>query len=552
MASFKMDANLPSRPPTAHEPPDHNDHSAVLAPPPMPAVEASLPPRHAANHLIEVYFQYRTPHLPIIQEAQVRKAVDRAYACMSGHQDLDRAAERDIFITYMVFAIALCNVPNPAGGTGRPVQSEGCFRSAIHYIERVITYSKSELETLRAILLLAQFVYMCPWRGSLWHLTGIALRVCIDMGLHWEAEEQLPCQNQEQLYEHRRLWYSAYHFDRVLGIVLGRPFGITDESTRVPLPNPWAVSQQPLGKSQASCFDIHHQRAHNHSFRMVQLESEIKHVQQSQSWPLKLSSPRPNYNHWLQDIQPRLQEWLSTIPNSTLAHPMSIFASQAYWDAMYNNAVLLLYRPSPAVQQPAPEALSISYDAACKLVASIKILQREGRLDVLWKSVYDLFMAGLTIIYCVWQSPAIRASNPTSKIIANLQSCASTLSAMSENFSGAVSCRNAFDTLSTATVEWLVTSDAEETNRSRTMFEKQIWDLLEELQPQGAVGSTSEPRIDENGTNGISMMLSGGNFAFGEMLNSAAQWPEIAGMEFDDMGLDIMTEPVVGMRDYGF
>jgi len=552
MASIRMDKLPTSRTLTTHGPPSHVRSSSASTSASAPAAEASLPPRQAADHLVDVYFQYRTPHLPIIQEVQAKKAIDHAYACMSGHQPMDRTAERDVFITYMVFAISLCNVPNPTGGTCRPVQSEGCFRSAVHWIEKVITYSKSDLEVLRAVLLLAQFVSMCPWRGSLWHLTGIALRLCIDMGLHWETEEQALHQDQDLLYERRRLWYSTYHFDRVLGIILGRPFGITDESTRVPLPNPWSVAQQPLSSPEGNSFDTHHQRAHNHMFSMAQLESEIKHVQQSRTWALKVAYPRPNYKLWVQDIQPRLQEWFSTIPNPASAHPLSIFANQAYWDYMYNNAILLLYRPNSTAQHPSPEAMLISYDASCKVITSIKSLQRDGRLDVLWKSVCDLFMAGLTVIYSVWQSAPIRSMHPVSKIIVILQSCASTLSAMSENFSGAGGCRDTFDALSQATVDWLVTSDAEETSRSRALFQEQIGHLLENLQPPGTIGTTNGNGPSENGTNDISTMLSGDGFAFGQMLSSAAQWPDVEGLEFGDMEFDVMTGAGVDLRAYTF
>lgn len=549
MASIKTTSIPP--PPSNFDTPSRNQYSSVSTSASTPAAEASLPPRHAAEHLIEVYFQYRTPHLPIIQKAQVRKAVENAYVCINGHQSLDQAAEKDLFVTYMVFAIALCNIPNPTGGTGRPLQSEGCFRSAISWVEKVITYSKSDLETLRAVLLLAQFVSMCPWRGSLWHLAGIALRLCVDMGLHWETEEQALNQDQDLLYDRRRLWYSAYQFDRVLGITLGRPFGIPDEALRVPLPNPWTVAHRTLGSDETNDFETHHQRAHNHLFTMAQLESEIKHVQHSQTWALKLAYPRPNYKAWVQDIQPRLQEWFSTIPNRELAHPLSIFANQAYWDAIYNNAILLLHRPNSTTQQPSAEALSVSFDASNKLIASIKTLQRDGRLDVLWKSVYDLFMAGLTVIYSVWQSASIRSSHPVGKIIATLQSCASILSAMSENFSGAVGCRDAFDSLSTATIDWLVTSDVEETTRSRALFEKQVGDMLENLQlPRGSVGTAMENGVNENGANDISLMLSNDNFAFGEMLSLAAQWPDVENMEFNTLGFDAMMETEVNLGSY--
>ncbi|KAF2109673.1 fungal-specific transcription factor domain-containing protein [Lophiotrema nucula] len=495
------------------------------------AAESSLPPRHAADHLVDVYFQYRTPHLPVVERSRVDKALESAYSFPNNHQPSNQPVERDMFTTYMIFAIALCNVPNPSGGTGRVMQSEGCFRSAIGWVEKVITYSKSDLETLQAVLLLAQFVSMCPWQGSLWHLTGIALRLCVDMGLHWETEGQSLNTDPNLLYERRRLWYSAYYLDRVLGITLGRPFGITDESIRVALPNPWAATGRSLGR-ETNDFDIHHQQAHNHLFSMAKLESEIKHVQNSRTWPLKIAYPKPNFASWVQDIQPRLREWRGTIPNPSKAHPSSIFANQAYWDAIYNNSILLLYRPNTSIQQQPTEALTISHEAACNLIANIKLLQREGRLDVLWKSVHSLFMAGLTVIYGLWQSKEMRDRNPVSNSISALQSCASTLSAMSETFQGAAGCRDVFDTLSSVTIEWLVTND-EETRQRRIEFEQQVEELLQQLQPSREGMST-----DETSARDMSNILSTDNFAFGEMLSSAAQWPEMLDINFAYLGYD--------------
>lgn len=288
-------------------------------------------------------------------------------------------------------------------------------------------------------------------------------------------------------------------------------------------------------------FDIHYQRAHNHLFSMAKLESEIKHVQQSQSWPSKIAYPRPNFATWIQDIQPRLQEWYSTIPNPGSAHPSSIFSNQAYWDTIYNNSILLLYRPTSNGQYQSADELSIPYSAACKVITSIKALQREGKLDVLWKSVHHLFMAGLTVIYALWQSKALRARDSISTSVSTLQSCASTLSAMSETFTGATGCRDVFDTLSSVTVNWLVTSDAEETRQNRVAFERQVEDLLQQLQPAHAEIFPVEGDAAGGAGNDMSNIFSTDNFAFGEMLNYAAQWPEFQNMEFNEMGLDEMT-----------
>ena len=520
MAAIRVDA-LPT--PLISEQRSYDTSPSALV------AEASLPPRHAADHLVEVYFQYRTPHLPILERSQVEDALESVYLCMNGQPPSDRVFENDIFTAYMIFAIALCDVPNPSGG--RPGQSEGCFRSAIGWIEKIITLSKSDTETLRAILLLAQFVAMCPAYGSLWHLAGTALRLCVDIGLHWEAEEQTLNMDASLLHERRRLWYSTYQLDRILCITLGRPFGILDESTHVPLPNPW-TSRQSLNRKPYE-FDIHNQRAHNHLFSMSKLESEIRHVLHSQTWDPKIAYPKPNYSTWVPDIETRLQEWYSTLPEPSKAHPSSIFAYQAYWDVIYNNSLLLLYRPHSVVQHASTEALFVSFEACCKLIASIKILQRDGKIDILWRIVHHLFMAGLGVIYCLWYSKEIRDLKPVGSSISTLQSCASTLSALSENFPRAAGCRDTFDTLSSATVDWLLTNNAEEIRQNRLDFEKQVEDLLQQLQP--SVGK------NDNSVNNMSSMLSTDNYALGEMLSSAAQWPDFEDLNFSGVGSVPMT-----------
>lgn len=490
-----------------------------------PASEASFPPRNVADHLVHVYFQFRSPHLPIMDRVQVEEAVESAYRHMSNCPASDRVVEKDIFTTFMILAIALCDVPNPSGG--RSSQREGCFRSAVCLIEKVITYAKSDLETIRVVLLLSQFVARCPSWGSLWHLTGTALRLCIDTGIHWETEEQIFSMDPKLLHERRRLWHSTYQFDRLLSITLGRPLGIIDESIRVELPDPLMTTSYPTLGSELEEFDIHSQRAHNHLFSMSRLESEIRHVQHSQSWAPRIAWPKPDYAAWIKDIQPRLQEWYDTIPTPSKAHPASIFACQAYWDSIYYSCVLLLYRPNSVVSHPSTEELTIAFEASCQLITNIKFLQREGKIDIYWKTVHSLFIAGLGVVYGLWYSKELRGEYPLKHSISALQACASTLSALSENFQGAVGCRDIFDALSSATIDWLLTNDAEVVRQSRAHFEHQVKDLLQQLQPS----SDSMAAVNENSAHVMSNMLSTNTFALSEMLSSAAQWPELEDLD---------------------
>lgn len=111
---------------------------------------------------------------------------------------------------------------------------------------------------------------------------------------------------------------------------------------------------------------------------------------------------------------------------------------------------------------------------------------------------------------------------------------------MSETFAGASGCRDVFDTLSAVTVDWLVTNDAEQTLQSRVEFEKQVEDLLQQLNPL-------KEAVYMNDTSGMDMsdMLSTNIFSFGEMLSSAAQWPEYSELDFGNMEFD---RPFSGME----
>lgn len=140
--------------------------------------------------------------------------------------------------------------------------------------------------------------------------------------------------------------------------------------------------------------------------------------------------------------------------------------------------MLLFYRPDPDAQYLPAEGFTIVDDAACKAISAIKILQREGWLDILWRSVHQLFMAGLTVIYCIWRWKESGNRSSVGSSISTLQTCASTLSAMSKTSRGGARCRDIFDSLSSVTVDWLFSSDGHGSRRDRVEFDKQVEEML--------------------------------------------------------------------------
>ncbi|KAI4858992.1 fungal-specific transcription factor domain-containing protein [Hypoxylon rubiginosum] len=472
---------------------------------PSPIVSSSLPPRHAAQHIMDVYFRHRTPHVPVLTKAKVSEVLERVYSAFeTTHNNISGVADRDLFIAYIVFAVGLCSLPL-AGGT-RPPQSEGCFNSALRCVDRLLSYSPSDLETLTVVLLLAQYISLNPSKGSLWQLTGIALRLCIDLGLHWETDAVL-AMPQTILDERRRLFWATYRFDRILAITLGRPFGIVDQSINTGLPDPY--SGQHLDTT-----DVHGQRMANHIIVLYKLESEIKHVLYHQLEGATLAYPRANYSLWIRDIQPRLRAWKEAIPDITQADPDSIYSQQCWWDARWLNAILLLHRPNPLVPRPTTESLQTCFDAACQLIKANKTLQRDGRICVIWQCVHGLFLAGLIMVYCIWESPEVRNNAPILDVMTAAQDCASTLTALAERFPGASGCRDAFESLSAATLKWLVARDQDNSSESATLG-NEINALRQHIPFSAAAWRTDEP----------TSIFPDEPFEFAEYLIAASQWP---------------------------
>ncbi|KAI1410403.1 fungal-specific transcription factor domain-containing protein [Hypoxylon sp. FL1857] len=463
----------------------------------------SLPPRQAAQHIVDVYFRYRTPHVPVLTRSKVNEVLERVYGAFESHQHgLSEVEEKDLFIAYIVFAVGLCSL-QPTGGT-RPPQSEGCFNSALRCVDKLLSYSPSDLETLTVVLLLAQYIALNPSKGSLWQLTGIALRLCVDLGLHWETEAVLSMP-QAVLDERRRLFWATYRFDRILVINLGRPFGIADQSINSGFPDPY--SPENIGTT-----DVHGQRMANHIISLYKLESEIKHVLYHQLQGATLAYPRANYPLWFRDVQPRLRAWKDEIPDITRADPDSIYSQQSWWDARWLNAILLLHRPNPLVPHPTTDSLQTCFDAACQLITAIKTLQRDGRICVIWQCVHSLFLAGLTMIFCLWESPDVRDKARVLDVMTAAQDCASTLTALAERFPDASGCRDAFETLSAATLKWLVARDQ---GNNQPTIGNEITALKQHMPFTTTAWRTDEP----------TSIFPDEPFEFAEYLIAASQWP---------------------------
>lgn len=139
----------------------------------------ALPPEKVARHLHQAYLKHDYLCYPFLSRHSVLVNLDRIYADVSV-LEIDAAAA---FTFYMVLAISMASA-HKCDWQSLP-ESENFQARAMSRVNEVL--QRSDIHALQAVLLLCQYRMTSSAEetsASLWHLVGIAARMCFELGLH--------------------------------------------------------------------------------------------------------------------------------------------------------------------------------------------------------------------------------------------------------------------------------------------------------------------------------------------------------------------------------
>lgn len=411
---------------------------------------APFPNRELGLRLANLYFEHANPQIPILHRPEFMVLFGRAYAAKDR-----RRSSRELYMLNIVFAIGAGTIledsrtkRSPSAGTGstppkqepaspnqrkqkapsqqrQPVSltnkytcdetnlhQEEYHASAMLHLESFLGSMPAAdrpegfgggLEQLQAVLLLAGFALLRPVAPGLWYITGVAVRLGVDLGLHYEDGAGLdgdgagtslatgqdvamgPSDDVNNISPsgidpkergrrewvrdlRRRLWWCVYSFDRLVSTCVGRPFGITDQVITTDWPS--ALDDKDI-TPDGFLIPSHtfngpsYKRVSHHYLRLRLLQSEILQVLQyrqaqkvhekdrkrsNQYMHTKLSSsflqPFDSFNAWRKDIDRRLWEWKESAP---LQKDTTVKFSVKFLELNYWQAVIMLYRKSLSV-----------------------------------------------------------------------------------------------------------------------------------------------------------------------------------------------------------
>ncbi|KAK6853229.1 c6 zinc finger domain containing protein [Apiospora arundinis] len=358
--------------------------------------QAEFPNKELAMKLVNLYFEHANPQIPVLHRINFMEMFERAYASENRIR-----GPRELYILNMVFAIGggiIMDGPpsKPSDGDSevkgsKQAQPEEYHASAIVHLEACLSNSGGGLEELQAVLLLANFALLRPVPPGLWYIVGVAVRLAVDLGLHYEDGKDVQvglangnpvppteAENPREAYwkekgrreyvrdMRRRLWWCTYSLDRLVSACVGRPFGVSDQVVTTEFPSLLddkhitIAGLNPPPETESSYKIVAY-----HYFRLRLLQSEILQVLQYQQALIARKTgqnsgniymhthlPSPfldqfdSFRSWRRDIDRRLLEWKNSSPKR---EDSGVAFSTEFLDLNYWQAIIMLYRQSLSV-----------------------------------------------------------------------------------------------------------------------------------------------------------------------------------------------------------
>ncbi|KIW45567.1 uncharacterized protein PV06_03948 [Exophiala oligosperma] len=430
-----------------------------------------FPTPNIGHTLSAAYFNHVHPQYPFLHRPTLDKWEEN---CLQAQQagTVDSVKEIPLFFVLMVYAIGSLIIKNG----DRSDDAEAYYAAALNYVDFIM--DMDSMESIQAVLACAVYSIRSPVGASIWKLSGMAIRHCIELGYHRSVERFRPNADPLTREMSKRIFWVAYDIDRAAALTLGRPFGISDQMIDVELPldiddSGITTTGIPGPVRQDSHAPPTQMTGALHIIKLRQLWSRISDsiysavsVQSSDG-----SSTCAAISAHVPALRQALEEWFADTPYQPQhpdTGPVSVFTSKDWFRLAYDHSIILLYRHcltceyhrQPNASSIGPQCSKAQVDAAFQECASsarqICVLYRRtyqrSPIRYTWGSLHILFLAGLTYLHCLWSSETVRKSIPKLDVINTCTSCNMVLVIIAERWSVAASYRDLFEKLSERTI----------------------------------------------------------------------------------------------------
>ncbi|CAH0052275.1 unnamed protein product, partial [Clonostachys solani] len=425
-----------------------------------------LPGYGIATTLSNAYFENIHPQYPFLHEPTFRQYEKNLLAACPDTTDLGVATAPFFFMhmwltKYFKGICSGCNLGSRLSALSRDdPEEEKQHYSAAQLYPDVLSYNN--LEAIQAILCYAMYSLRSPTGPSLWKLSGLALRQCIELGYHRSARRVRSVQDALQLELRKRSFWCAQGIDVTYALRLGRPLGIQVHEIDAELPldiDDASISSSGILGIPRTSPDTAPTSMSNalHVIRLRRIWARIHTCVYSTSMLGDVDDNTRN-SHILQ-LREDLEEWRRTAPEPPprSGKPLSIFSTKAWYDLNYSGTILNLYRNQLVEPENTPDSVFLDCMQAASTVCRLYRRQYVGTsIQHTWATLHCVFWAGLIFLHCLWTSNAACESVQHGDVSQICTDCIMVLVVIAQAWEEAAPYRDIFEVLTNRTLSMIV------------------------------------------------------------------------------------------------
>ncbi|KAJ5281851.1 hypothetical protein N7478_007223 [Penicillium angulare] len=352
--------------------PDTSDET--MAPPPDDETGAQI---------IDAYFKNTHSRLPFLNDSEILELHAKRY------QPIGTSPEGQFgrFKLYMVYAVGSEVVQ--MSGTYESTPPRAFLTTALRFDP---TFRESmSIASIEAMMLLVVHTLVSTSNSSVWYMIGLAMRTCIDFGLHRESRYQ-NC-NPKEAESHRRLFWCVYIVERHTAWALGRPFSIPEEEIDVEPPSNIYVSMDTDQMLEMTDQTQPNLQPHSPKPKLGRFIATIRLqriVSDIHTRIFRIDRPAISLLPEITTLMSTLQSFKENLPPLDLAENDFI---QMHW----NNAIRVVLQPFLGLLHPEDKLISTSLNASGQMCQLFKRIRQRDSTIHSFLLVNSIFAAGLTM-----------------------------------------------------------------------------------------------------------------------------------------------------------
>ncbi|KAK7207261.1 fungal-specific transcription factor domain-containing protein [Myxozyma melibiosi] len=310
---------------------------------------SSMPPRHAADQLVEYYFKTVHPSFPFILEPLFRYQYDLFWA---GY--LDDQNGQWLALLNIIFAISSTVAHIGRADVGYIELDHLQFYGRAKILKPDVTVP-GDVQHIQYIALLSFYLFATNHLNRCYCLLGLAVRQGQSVGLHLRINRAKLTDAQKEVRV--RLWNALYVFERTVCGLTGRPSIITDFSTSAPLPSTSAESENfdfiPQLSSQATSMTKKLQA--RYFLNEVEISRILGQVMDKLYAPEIVNYTWSSVLHVIKDLNNMIDEWKENLPailHLDLSSPIDyssedlmLLKMRVHLQLLYYDVIRLINRP---------------------------------------------------------------------------------------------------------------------------------------------------------------------------------------------------------------